>query len=102
MLQNGIDNGGFCEACVRRYKERGGEKPRKAVEVHHVIPISSVSSLEEMERLAFDYDNLSCLCSECHFEAHRKLGKIYRTKQQIREEMEGEINDFIERIKNGL
>ena len=95
MLKNAIDNGGFCEQCVKNYFV-GGPRPRKATEVHHIVPIESASTREEMEALAYDEGNLIALCSECHHEAHRLLGK-----QHIKEAMEDEINDYINKIKDG-
>lgn len=95
MLQNNIDNGGFCEECVKHYRE-GGPRPRKAVEVHHIVPIESAGSRQEMEALAYDETNLIALCSECHHEAHRQLGR-----KHIKEGMENDINDYINSLKNG-
>jgi 5-methylcytosine-specific restriction endonuclease McrA len=96
MLKNAIDNGGFCEQCVKNYFT-GGPRPRRATEVHHIVPIESAHTREEMEALAYDENNLIALCSECHHEAHRQLGKAH-----IKEAMENEINDFINGIKNGI
>jgi len=95
MLKNEISNGGFCEQCVKNYFI-GGPRPRKATEVHHIIPIESASSREEMEALAYDENNLMALCSECHHELHRQLGKGH-----IKEAMNDEITDYINNIKNG-
>ena len=96
LLKNEIDNGGFCEQCVKNYFT-GGPRPRKATEVHHIVPIESAGTRKEMEALAFDENNLMALCSECHHDIHRQLGKAH-----IKEAMENDINDFIERIKNGI
>ena len=95
MLKNAIDNGGFCEECVKHYQD-GGPRPRKATEVHHIVPIESVTSRKDMEALAYDESNLIALCSKCHHEAHRRLGK-----KHIKDGIEQDINDFIESIKNG-
>jgi 5-methylcytosine-specific restriction endonuclease McrA len=96
MLQNAIDNGGFCEQCVKNYFT-GGPRPRKATEVHHIVPIESAGSRAEMEALAYDESNLIALCSECHHEAHRQLGKAH-----IKEAIENDINNYINKIKNGI
>jgi 5-methylcytosine-specific restriction protein A len=95
MLQNTISNGGFCEQCVKNYFT-GGPRPRKATEVHHIVPIESAGTREEMEALAYDENNLMALCSECHHEMHRRLGK-----EHIRESLENDIDNFINDIKNG-
>ena len=96
MLKNAIDNGGFCEQCVKNYFT-GGPRPRRATEVHHIVPIESAHTRAEMEALAYDENNLIALCSECHHEAHRQLGKAH-----IKEAMENDINDYINKIKNGI
>lgn len=113
MLKNGISNGGYCEKCVRDYKP-GGRRPRKATEVHHIIPIESAATRQEMEALAYNESNLMAVCSECHRIIHRKMGKghineahRYRphrrpNKEQIRQEREKEIDEYINNIKNGI
>lgn len=94
MLMNAIGNGGYCEQCVKNYIA-GGPRPRKATEVHHIVPIESATSRVEMEALAYDENNLIALCSECHHEAHRQLGKGH-----IKKAMEDDINNYINNIKN--
>lgn len=96
MLKNAITNGGFCEQCVKNYFT-GGPRPRKATEVHHIVPIESAHTREEMEALAYNEGNLMALCSECHHELHRQLGKGH-----IKDAMEDEITNYINRIKNGI
>lgn len=118
MLKNGIENGGFCERCLKNYFT-GGPRPRKATEVHHVIPIERAHTREEMEALAYNEGNLMALCSDCHHEVHRLLwkarvmesrrqsgkGRIKSRRQlwkaQRKEEIEKDINDYINKIKNG-
>lgn len=95
MLKNAIENGGYCEQCVKDYRP-GGRRPRMATEVHHKVPIESGHTRAEMEALAYDENNLIALCSECHHEAHRQLGK-----QHIKEALEKDINDYLESIRNG-
>jgi 5-methylcytosine-specific restriction endonuclease McrA len=96
MLLNAIRNGGFCEQCVKDYFV-GGPRPRKATEVHHIVPIESATSRQDMEALAYDENNLIALCSECHHEAHRRLGNGH-----IKEAIEDDITRRINEIKNGI
>ena len=96
MQKNAIENGGFCEECVKQYRP-GGPRPRKATEVHHITPIESAQSRQVMEALAYDESNLAALCSQCHHEAHRRLGK-----EHIKQALENDINDYIDKIKNGI
>ena len=108
MLKNAIDNGGFCEQCIKDYIA-GGQRPRKAIEVHHIVPIESAHTREEMEALAYDESNLMALCFECHHELHRQLWKARFNKAQRqldkarkKEAMENDINDYINKIINGI
>lgn len=43
-----------------------------ATEVHHKIPVESVSHELGMKQLMFSYDNLQSLCHACHSEIHRR------------------------------
>ena len=57
----------LCQDCL----ENGRLTP--AEEVHHAIsPFRKGLSPEEKEMLAFDSDNLVCLCKECHIKRHMK------------------------------
>lgn len=48
---------------------------RAAVDVHHIIPVESAHTLQEMEQLAFDPSNLKALCIPCHVKTHKDMGK---------------------------
>jgi 5-methylcytosine-specific restriction protein A len=41
-----------------------------AVQVHHIIPISSAQGRLNKENLGFNYNNLKGLCKECHKKEH--------------------------------
>ena len=56
-----IDAHPFCEECMAR-----GIMDQPAEEVHHVRPIGTGRSWEEMCALAFDAHNLRSLCHDCH------------------------------------
>lgn len=94
MLANSIANGGWCERCVENYNKRGGVKPRRAVEVHHIVPIESGLTKEAMERLAYDYDNLLAVCKECHAEIHRSMGRWGHKKADI-DGIKQQVEDYI-------
>ena len=55
----------ICEYCRAH-----GKITTQMLEVHHIVP------LEEDDSLAFDDDNLICLCNACHRDA--EAGKISR------------------------
>lgn len=54
--------------CKRCFKE---SKINSAVEVHHIIPISTVNTLLEKRTLGYDWNNLEGLCEEHHKQAHK-------------------------------
>ncbi len=54
--------------CVECMKE---DKITSAVEVHHIIPISTVDTIAEKRKLGFDWKNLKGLCDEHHKEEHK-------------------------------
>lgn len=55
----------ICEVC----EANGLSTP--ATEVHHKMPVESVSHELGMRQLMFSYDNLQSLCHACHSEIHR-------------------------------
>lgn len=54
-------NNPLCELCLLKGKVTQTE------EVHHIIPF------DVNPDLAYDYDNLMSLCSECHSKIHKTL-----------------------------
>lgn len=51
----------LCECC--------GEP---AVQVHHIKSFSTGKSKKEIEKLAYDPNNLMSLCKHCHISKHKK------------------------------
>lgn len=73
-----------CSECGR-YTDR--------MAVHHILPIEDTTDPEEMERRAFDEDNLQVLCFDCHKKKHehrigthaeRERQRTERTKETMR------------------
>ena len=60
-------NNPLCERCERK----GLITPTE--EVHHIKPFEQGKTKEEIELLAFDYDNLESCCEPCHEQAHKEL-----------------------------
>jgi 5-methylcytosine-specific restriction endonuclease McrA len=42
-------------------------------EVHHKIPFQKGKTAQEIERLAFDIDNVISVCASCHHKLHQGL-----------------------------
>lgn len=55
-----ITNNPLCECCGNI-----------ATQVHHKIRFSTGKSHKEIEKLAYDYDNLMSLCNHCHINKHK-------------------------------
>lgn len=65
-----------------------------ATEAHHITPVESALSLDEMERLMFSYDNLRALCHSCHIETHKAM------RSHSREEVRRNTDRKNERFKS--
>jgi len=57
----------ICEQC----------KKALAIDVHHIMPISTGRNESEIKRLGFDVNNLKACCKACHKEIHYKLNNTY-------------------------
>lgn len=73
---------GLCEECKRQGIVRAG------VDCHHIVPVETATTPQEMERLCFDVNNVRLLCIACHSAIHKGMGKgtrklaIERAKQR--------------------
>lgn len=65
---------------------------RPAEEIHHVRPCESSKSVEEMERLMFDINNLRSLCHDCHVLTHKNMKS--RTKEASVEAVKSNVERF--------
>jgi 5-methylcytosine-specific restriction endonuclease McrA len=75
---------GLCEECLKQ----GIVTSARCV--HHVVPIETARTKDEMKRLAFDEHNLMALCFACHAKIHKELGsntaKIVRQRAEARQD----------------
>ena len=85
-----LEQNPLCELC-----EREG-KVVSAIDVHHKVPVESARTPDEMERLAFDPNNLQALCIPCHAKVHREARRHTRRSHEMRE------RDRLERWKEEL
>ena len=82
----------LCEQCIKDGKAIGipGGYVKSVECVHHIIPIETARTKEEMRRLAFDWNNLMSLCKSCHARIHKELGsntaKIVRQRAEARQD----------------
>ena len=75
---------GLCEECMKQ----GIVTPARCV--HHIVPIETARTKDEMKRLAFDINNLRALCFACHSRIHKEIGsnttKIVRQRAEARQD----------------
>ena len=65
---------GLCERCKRDgIAERGVPYITPGVDCHHKIPVESAKTEQEMERLAYDVNNIELLCIACHIKTHQEM-----------------------------
>ena len=62
-----LRNHPLCERC------QAEGKVMAAVDVHHIKPVESAHTLEEMKQLCFDISNLQALCIPCHIKVHQDM-----------------------------
>ena len=85
---------GLCEECMKQGIVRAG------VDCHHIVPVETATTPQEMERLCFDVNNVRLLCIACHSAIHKGMGKgtrklaIERAKQRQDRWVEGLMNRF--------
>lgn len=84
----------LCEQCIKDGEAVGipGGYIRSATCVHHIVPIETAKTKEEMRRLALDcgLNGLMALCQSCHAKIHKQLGsntaKIVRQRAEARQD----------------
>jgi 5-methylcytosine-specific restriction endonuclease McrA len=85
---------GLCEECMKQGIVRAG------VDCHHIVPVETATTPQEMERLCFDVNNVRLLCIACHSAIHKGMGKgtrklaVERAKQRQDRWAEGLMNRF--------
>lgn len=88
----------LCERC-RREGIAAGVLPdgwvTAAVDVHHKQPVERARSVQEMERLCYDFGNLEALCIPCHIKTHQEMRT--HTKEQVKANKEQALRRFLER-----
>ena len=83
---------GLCEMC------RAEGIVRSGIDCHHILPVESATTMEEMTRLTFSPDNLQLLCVAHHQKVHKELGK--NSKANRKQRREDAFNRWIEHLKN--
>ena len=96
----------YCEKC-RADGLAAGVKPYGYVQaahcVHHIMPIETATTKEEMKRLALDcgLNGLMSLCDECHHKIHEEMKSFSKESVKARADARQErwadniVNKFI-------
>ena len=77
---------GLCEECLKQGIVTGARC------VHHIVPIETARTKEEMRRLALDcgLNGLMSLCFACHARIHKEIGsntaKIVQARAEARQD----------------
>lgn len=58
---------GQCERCKREGYVTAG------VDCHHIKPVESAKTEEDMRQLAYDVNNIELLCVACHIKTHQEM-----------------------------
>ena len=80
--------GGLCEMC----KAEGFITP--GVDVHHIKPVETGRTVQEMERLAYNPANCQQLCVPCHIKVHQDMRT--HTKEKVAENKQRARQRFME------
>ena len=79
---------GLCEECMKDGIITPG------VDCHHVIPVETGRTIQEMERLAYDVNNVRLLCIPCHIKVHQDMHT--HTKEKVKENKQRARQRFLE------
>ena len=93
---------GLCEECLKQGIVTGARC------VHHIVPIETARTKEEMRRLALDcgLNGLMSLCFACHARIHKEIGsntaKIVQARADARQDRwaDGLMSKFIKQEDN--
>lgn len=87
---------GLCERCMEEGKAAGVEEGwlTPGVDCHHIVPVESGRTEQEMERLAYDVSNIRLLCIPCHIKTHEEMRS--HTKEKVKENKERARRRFLE------
>lgn len=82
----------YCQHC---YQERGLINIHR-LEMHHIEPLEKYAgNLAEMQKKAFDIDNVVMLCPECHRIAD---GKMHSDREEQRRRETMRVKQFLENL----
>ncbi len=87
----------LCERCIEEGEAAGipGGYVSSAVDVHHIVPVESAKSPQEMERLCYSVSNLRALCITCHKATHREM--MSQTREGHQQTAKSDLDRWVAR-----
>ena len=79
---------GQCERCKREGYVTAG------VDCHHIKPVESAKTEDEMRRLTYDVNNIELLCIPCHIKTHQEMHS--HRKEKVKENKARARRRFLE------
>ena len=72
---------GLCEMCMKEGIVTGSGTTQ--LDCHHIVPVESGRTVQEMERLCYDVNNIMLVCQDCHIKIHTEAKS--HTKEKVQE-----------------
>ena len=72
---------GCCEMCMKEGIVTGSLT--KQLDCHHIVPVESGRTVQKMERLCYDVNNIMLVCQDCHVKIHTEAKS--HTKEKVKE-----------------
>ena len=87
---------GLCERCREEGRAAGVADGwiTPGVDCHHIVPVESAKTEQEMERLAYDVNNIRLLCVPCHIKTHAEMRS--HCKEQVKANKQRARQRFME------
>ena len=83
---------GCCEMCMKEGIVTGSLT--KQLDCHHIVPVESGRTVQEMERLCYDVNNIMLVCQDCHIKIHTEAKS--HTKEKVKENKARARQSFME------
>ena len=90
---------GLCEQC----KEEG--RITQGIDCHHIVPVESARTIQEMEQLCFNPNNIRLLCIRHHIDVHTKAkthtkAEVQASRERRADRRRQEIEERWERLRS--
>ena len=83
---------GLCERCKEEGIVTGSLQSQ--LDCHHIVPVESGRTVQEMEKLCYNPNNIRLLCVACHIKTHAEAKS--HTREKVKENKERARRRFME------